>query len=210
MNKKDLSWFFLLLLILAVNSAEVFFRKGQAILGLLSVMLGVIFFVFFLIFHLNEKRDSPGLSIKKKLIIIVSAILISRLLLNFFVPVKAKIDQEKIEIEINTLLKEQEESSKQIDELQQEEKIEEAAEKVEKIKENINKVLELNQALINNASKNQRESLLKRQEILETSLTIFNEIEKCISFYPDNMDSFNSCQKEIEGTIKTIIPNNKQ
>jgi len=210
MNKKDISWFFLLLLILAVNSAEVFFRKGQAVLGLLATILGIIFFVFFLVFHLKEKSDSPGLSIKKKLIIIVVTILISSLLLNFFVPVKTKIDQEKIETEIQALLKEQEESSKQIDELQQEEKIEEATEKVEKIKENINKVLELNQTLINNTSKNQRGNLLKRQEILETGLIIFNEIEECMSFYPDNMDSFNSCQKEIEGMIKTIIPNNKQ
>jgi len=94
--------------------------------------------------------------------------------------------------------------SKEIDDLRQKEKIEEAEKKVEKIEENLNKALKLNQTLINKGPKDQKNELLKRKEILESTLIIFKEIEKCMNFYPENMDAFNGCQKEIEEMTKKL------
>ena len=158
----------------------------------------------------KDKSSKSKISIAKKISIIGFGFLVFTIALSLLIPGREKIDQEKIEAKIQFLLKEQEELSKQAKELQQKGKIKETEEKVQKIEENLNRALEFNQILINKGSENQKKELLKRKEILKAALTIFKEIEKCMSFYPDNIDTFNNCQKEIEEMINTNIPADKQ
>jgi len=213
MNKKDLCWFLILFLILSINSAEILFRKQQIIWGNLSIILGIIFLFLALTFYFiskKEKDTKSRISLVKKIVIIILSFFISTILLNYLVPEKPRINKKEVERRIQILLSEQERLTQEMEEFQNQGKLQEAIEQISHIKEKTEKTLVLNQILFDHSSPDQKNAFLKRKQILETSLAIFSKMEKCFAFYPQEVDSFNHCQQEVKEMTKTVVPNNKQ
>lgn len=212
MLKKNLVWFFLLLLILSINSSALLYQRGQFDWGHLSLAAGVLFLFFTLLFYFRAKKEKTKqrLPMTIKFLVIGFSFLINTWALNEFVPPRPIINQQQIEQEIQNLFLEQEKIIEDVQKLKEEEGNEEIKEYLKRIEEKTLKALELNRQLLNQASKEQKAKLEKRQKMLETSLEIYKKIDACILFYPQEMENFKNCQEEIKEMVSKIEESSKQ
>jgi len=202
MNKKDVSWLFILLIIVSINSSCVLFQKGQTEWGGLMIILGIIFLSLALFFYFKSRQTKATFPVTKKIFISFFAVLTTTLLLSLFVPAKSKINQEKIEAEIKQILSEQGETAFQMEEFKKQNQVEQVIDKLPLLKKNVTKALDLNQQLINFATGNHKQELLEREKILKNNLAVFEKMQECASFYPNDKNSFNDCQKQVDEIIK--------
>ncbi|HUV47321.1 MAG TPA: hypothetical protein VMW29_04250 [Candidatus Bathyarchaeia archaeon] len=202
MNKKDVSWLFILLIIVSINSSGVLFQKGQTEWGGLIIVLGIIFLLLSLIFYFKSRQIKTTFPVFKKIIIIFFAVLGTTLLLSLFVPVKSRICQDTIETEIKQLLSEQEKIAGQMEEFKNQNQVEQVIGQIPLLKKNIVRAIELNQQLISLASGNRKQELFEREKILKDNLNVFEKMEECASFYPSDKNYFNQCQKQVDKMIK--------
>ncbi len=134
----------------------------------------------------------------KKIIILTGMVIIIGSLLSIFSPLKPRIDEQKTEEKIQELLNQQESFAHQVEQLHQEKKYEEIKNLILELQENNQKLLGFNQVLIDEVWGKEKENLEERQKSFLFDSQLLERIKTCLDFYPQNLEEFDQCQKEIK------------
>ncbi len=130
----------------------------------------------------------------KKIIIFLGFLAILAAGFSFFVNPETEADKKALAQKIQEIFQEQQSLAKNLNQLLQEQKFAQAKDLVPILKENHLKLLSLHQQL---DQLDQDSDWQNRKEILNNNLDFFEKIETCLSFYPEQVEVFQDCQKQI-------------
>jgi hypothetical protein len=137
------------------------------------------------------------LSWLKKIIILLGFLAILAAGFSFFVTPKAESNKKLLTQEIQEVFQKQQILAQDLNQLLQKQEFSQAKDLVPVLKENHLKLLSLHQQLDELDPDNNWQS---KEEILNNNLDFFEKIETCLNFYPEQMEVFQNCQKQITQT----------